>query len=127
MLQASDELRHAHGADFNWRESVYFNFNDPVGGIGGWIYLWVTPNKPAPSGMLVSFYKGRWPEYSGLDDAMRSPGHRLVDGERWLYCFKRDVDFLITDDFDDVSLCGLRLRRLAPLACISQTPLILGG
>jgi hypothetical protein len=115
-LIAADELRHASAADFNWRESLYFNFNDPVSGVGGWIYLWVTPNKPMPSGMLVSLYKGRWPEYSGLDDAMRSPGHRMVDGERWLYCFKRDVEFLIADDFDDVSLCGLRLRRTAPLS-----------
>ncbi len=115
VLKASDELRHPYGDAYNWRESVYFNFNDPVSGIGGWLYLWVVPNKEKPSGMLVSFYKGRWPEPSIMDKAMEQPGHLLVDGDRWLYCFKNDVDYLLDDDFDDVELCGLKLKRVDPL------------
>lgn len=115
-LKASDELRHPYDTnDFNWRESLYFNFNDPVSGIGGWLYLWVVPNKPQPSGMLVSFYKGRWPEPSIMDEAATMPGHIIVDGDRWLYCFKQDVPHLIDDDFDDVELGGMKFRRVEPL------------
>jgi hypothetical protein len=115
-LKASDELRHPHDpSDFNWRESLYFNFNDPVSGIGGWLYLWVVPNKPQPSGMLVSFYKGPWPEPSIMDEAATRPGHIIVDGDRWLYCVKHDVDYLMDDDFDDVELNGLKFKRLEPL------------
>ena len=115
VLKAADELRHPHDADYNWRESLYFNFNDPVSGIGGWLYLWVVPNKEKPSGMLVSFYKGRWPEPSIMDKIAKEPGHLRVDGDRWLYCFKQDVDHLISADFDDVELGGMRFRRIEPL------------
>jgi hypothetical protein len=115
MLHEHDELRHPHDDDPVWRESVYFNFDDEQHQLGAWIYLWVVPNEPAPSGMLVSFYRGRWPVLDINDQAMASPGHRIVDGDRWIYCFKRDVDHLMSADFDDAELCGLRIRRTAPL------------
>jgi hypothetical protein len=116
VLHADDELRHPKNDDYFFRESLYFNFNDEKNGIGGWIYLWVTPNKESPAGMLVSFYHGRWPDLTITDKAMAAPRHRLVDGDRWIYCFKRDVDFQLQADFDDVELCGLKLRRTAPLS-----------
>lgn len=115
VLQASDELRHPSGPELPWRESLYFNFHDPDTRIGGWVYLWVVPNQPQPSGMLVSFYHGAWPSLSVNEDAMAAPGHRLVAGDRWIYCFQRNIDHLVGDDFDDITLCGLRLQRLEPL------------
>ncbi|HEY2750238.1 DUF7064 domain-containing protein [Phenylobacterium sp.] len=117
VLQASDELRHSHmlNDDFHWRESLYFNFNDVRNGIGAWIYLWVVPNQPKPSGMLVSFYHGGWPELTVNDEAMSAPGHRLSERDRWVYCFKKDADHLLAEDFDDVELFGLKLERLEPL------------
>jgi hypothetical protein len=117
VLTASDELRHTHlvNDDYHWRESLYFNFNDPTNRIGGWLYLWVVPNQPKPSGMLISFYHGAWPDLSINDKAMAAPGHRIVDGDRWIYCFKQDADHLISQDFDDVELFGMKFHRLEPL------------
>jgi hypothetical protein len=117
VLKASDELRHPEfmNDDYHWRESLYFNFNDAANKIGGWLYLWVVPNQPKPSGMLVSFYHGAWPDLKVNDKAMASPGHRIVAGDRWIYCFKQDVDHLIDANFDDVELCGMKFRRLEPL------------
>lgn len=116
-LAASDELRHPHSELFTWRESLYFNFADATNGLGGWIYLWVVPNKPMKSGMLVSVYKGITDRRDANDLALKAPGHRY-HGERgnWVYCFKKDVAPLITADFDDVELCGLHLVRERPLA-----------
>nr|WP_047165639.1 hypothetical protein [Sphingomonas sp. Y57] len=115
VLQASDELRHPSGPELPWRESLYFNFNDARNGIGGWIYLWVVPNQPQPSGMLVSFYHGHWPDLAVNEKAMAAPGHRLQEDGRWIYCFQRNIGELIADDFDDFEICGLRLRRIEPL------------
>jgi hypothetical protein len=117
VLKAGDELRHTSilNEDYYWRESLYFNFNDSTNRIGGWLYLWVVPNQPEPSGMLVSLYHGQWPDFTINDKAMSSDGHRIVEGDRWIYCFKRDVDYLIDEDFDDVSLCGMTFRRVEPL------------
>src|SRR5690606_37739743 len=110
------ELRHPHSDLFTWRESLYFNFADAKHGLGGWIYLWVVPNKPMKSGMLVSVYKGIHDRRDINDLALKSPGHRYVrDENNWVYCFKQDVEPLITADFDDVELCGLRLVREKPL------------
>jgi hypothetical protein len=116
VLAASDEMRHSHDELFNWRESLYFNFADAANGLGGWIYLWVVPNKPLKSGMLVSIYKGITDRRDANDLALKSPGHRY-DGERgnWVYCFKKDVAPLIEADFDNVELSGLRLVRTRPL------------
>jgi hypothetical protein len=116
VLAASDELRHPHDDGFNWRESLYFNFADQTNCLGGWIYLWVVPNKPLKSGMLVSIYHGATDRGDANDLALKSQGHRYV-GERgnWVYCFKKDVAPLIDADFDDVELCGLRLVRQRPL------------
>lgn len=115
-LQAADELRHPHSSLFTWRESLYFNFADAAHGLGGWIYLWVVPNKPLKAGMLVSIYKGITDRRDANDIALKAPGH-LYRGERdnWVYCFKRDVEALPTANFDDVELCGLRLVRTKPL------------
>tara|TARA_R110000782_G_scaffold270464_1_gene371417 strand:+ start:4429 stop:5412 length:984 start_codon:yes stop_codon:yes gene_type:complete len=115
VLCANDELRHPMGSDLAWRESLYFNFHDTANGIGGWIYLWVVPNQPQPSGMLVSFYHGGWPDLAVNEKAMAAPGHCLRDGDRWIYCFQRNIDQLAGADFDDINLCGLHLRRLEPL------------
>jgi hypothetical protein len=117
VLKASDELRHPEflNDDYHWRESLYFNFNDPVNKIGAWLYLWVVPNQPKPSGMLVSFYHGAWPDLKINDKASASPGHRIVDGDRWIYCFKKDADHLIDANFDDVELFGMKFKRLEPL------------
>jgi hypothetical protein len=116
VLAASDELRHPHDDQYTWRESLYFNFADRASGLGGWIYLWVVPNKPLKSGMLVSFYKGVTDRLAANDLAFRAPGHRYVgDHDNWVYCYKQDVAPLITADFNDVELCGLRLVREEPL------------
>src|ERR1700753_1112779 len=100
VLKASDELRHTSlvNDDYHWRESLYFNFNDPKSGIGAWLYLLGVANQPQASGTRVSFYHGAWPALSANDDAMASPGHLKVDGERWHYCYKQDADHLITAD-----------------------------
>jgi hypothetical protein len=116
VLAASDELRHPHDEGFNWRESLYFNFADAKHGLGGWIYLWVVPNKPQKSGMLVSVYHGQVDRRDANDLAKNAPGHRYVDPNgNWVYCYKQDVTPLLTADFDDVELCGLRLVRGEPL------------
>jgi hypothetical protein len=116
VLAASDELRHPHNELFTWRESLYFNFADAKLGLGGWIYLWVVPNKPVKSGMLVSVYKGVTDRLSANDLAVQSPGHRYVgDHGNWVYCYKQDFMPLLTADFDNVELGGLRLQRGRPL------------
>ena len=116
LLAASDELRHPHDDRYTWRESLYFNFADSRHGLGGWIYLWVVPNKPLKSGMLVSVYKGVTDRLSANDLAFESPGHRYHGAAgNWVYCYKRDVADLIEADFDDVELCGLRMVRREPL------------
>jgi hypothetical protein len=118
MLTSADELRHPHTTDdFFWRESLYFNFADADHDLGGWIYLWVTPNKPLKSGMLVAVYHGESPDWDINDQAMASPGH-VVRGEggNWVYCFKQEVPELLDANFDDVELCGLHLQRTEPLA-----------
>jgi hypothetical protein len=120
MLSANDELRHPHDEDHYWRESLYFNFADAKLGIGGWIYLWVLPNQEPKSGMLCSFYKGIHPDFGTSKRAQAQLDHveRAADG-RWMYFFTRNVAELLSADFDDVELCGLRLRRLAPLQSYS--------
>lgn len=119
-LSASDELRHPHDNEFNWRESLYFNFADGRNGLGGWIYLWVVPNKPMKTGMLVSVYKGITDRLDANDAAVQAPGHRYQgDGGNWVYCVKRDIEPLIDADFDDVEVCGLHLVRRAPLKSYS--------
>ncbi len=116
VLAACDELRHPHDDLYNWRESLYFNFADAANGLGGWIYLWVVPNKPLKSGMLVSIYRGITDRSDANDLAMKASGHRYVgDGGNWVYCYKKDVAPLIGADFDDVELCGLHLVRTEPL------------
>ena len=114
-LQASDELRHPWNDDYNWRESVYFNFNDAKNQIGGWIYYWVVPNKEKKTGMLVAFYQGPNPDRSGSQKAIAKPGHILRNGDNWLYFFNKDVDELAPANFDDADLAGLKLRRVEPL------------
>lgn len=117
VLKASDELRHPEfmNDDYHWRESLYFNFHDADNKIGGWLYLWVVPNQPKSSGMLVSFYHGPWPDLAVNDKAMNAPGHRITNGDNWVYCFKRDADYLIDADFDNVELFGLKFCRNEPL------------
>jgi hypothetical protein len=112
VLAASDELRHPHDAELNWRESLYFNFADAANGLGGWIYLWVVPNKPLKSGMLVSIYSGITDQLATNNLALAAPGHRYVGTQdNWVYCYKNDVAPLLAADFDDVELCGLHLVR----------------
>jgi hypothetical protein len=115
MLTAIDELRHSLGLDPNARESLYFNFNDPEHEIGGWIYLWVLPNQPLATGMLVAFYRGQWPAQDCLDLANAAPDHCLRRGDDWLFCLQRNGPELVGDDFDDFAFGGISLRRLEPL------------
>ncbi len=116
VLKAADELRHSWDTDPLWRESWYWNFSDPLNEIGGWLYLWVVPNQPLKSGMLVCFYHGVATDFDSTEVAWKSPAHRYTgpDGS-WVYCYKRDVAELIDRDLDDVELCGLSIRRLTPL------------
>jgi len=116
VLKADDELRHAWDDDPLWRESWYYNFSDPANEMGGWLYLWVVPNQPLKSGMLVCFYHRLAADFDSTEAAWRSPGHLLhgPDGS-WVYCYKRDIPELMTQDLDDAALCGLSMRRLEPL------------
>lgn len=116
VLQAADELRHPPGADPNWRESIYWNFNDPDHRIGAWIYLWVVPADPARSGMIVSFYHGGWPDPQVYDKAMAAPGHLLSKDRRWVYCYQKQGPHLACAEFDDLSASGLRIARVEPLS-----------
>ena len=116
VLSAKDELRHDWNDDYYWRESLYFNFADPVNEIGAWLYLWVLPNQEQKSGMLVSFYHGITARFDATDLAMAAPGHLWTgDAGNWVYCFKQDFDGPITADFDNVELGGLTLKRIDPL------------
>lgn len=116
VLAASDELRHTWDDDPLWRESWYFNFSDPTNEIGAWLYLWVVPNQPLKSGMLVSLYHGVPTDGNSNEQAWESPGHVLRGPSgSWVYCYRQDVSELIEEDVDDVSLCGLTMKRLEPL------------
>lgn len=116
MLKASDELRHEWDDDYHWRESLYFNFADPRNGIGAWLYLWVLPNQPMKSGMLVSFYHGITDRLDANEVAMSTPGHRYEGPNgSWVYCYKNDVPELVNENFDDVALCGMKFGRVEPL------------
>lgn len=116
VLKADDELRHPWDDDPLWRESWYYNFSDPGHEMGGWLYLWVVPNQPLKSGMLVCFYRGLAAEFDSTTAAWRAPGHmqRGPNGS-WVYCYKRDIAELMQQDLDDAELCGLTMRRLEPL------------
>jgi hypothetical protein len=115
VLKASDELRHEWDDDPLWRESWYFNFSDPKNEMGAWLYLWVVPNQALKSGMLVCFYHGVPTHSDSNNKAWNSPGHLLrgPDGS-WVYCYKQDVAPLFEENVDDVSLCGLTMKRLEP-------------
>ncbi len=116
VLKASDELRHKWDKDRLWRESWYYNYSDPKNEIGAWLYLWIVPNQPLKSGMLVCFYHGIAAHFNSTDVAWGSSGHLLKGSNgSWTYCYKRDVPDLIDADLDDVELCGLSMKRLRPL------------
>ncbi|MHB8528095.1 MAG: hypothetical protein ACYC8V_01110 [Caulobacteraceae bacterium] len=116
VLKASDELRHGWDDDPNWRESWYFNLSDPKDELGLWLYLWVVPNQPLKSGMLVCLYHGIPTHSDSTNRAWESPGHVLRGpGGSWAYCYKQDVEDLFSEDVDDVTLCGFGMKRLEPL------------
>jgi hypothetical protein len=116
VLKAPDELRHEWDNDPLWRESWYYNFSDPQNEIGAWLYLWVVPNQPLKSGMLVCFYHGVATDFDSTEAAWKSPGHLLRGAnDSWVYCYKRDVAELMAEDLDDTTLCGLSMKRLEPL------------
>jgi hypothetical protein len=115
VLKANDELRHEWDEDPHWRESWYWNFSDPENQIGCWIYLWVVPNKPLKSGMLVCLYHGFAADRNSTEAAWESPGHLLKgDDGSWTYCYREDVEPLFTEDVDDVELCGLSVKVIEP-------------
>lgn len=118
MLSATDELRHRWTDEENWRESVYFTFADPRERIGAWLYLWVLPNKEgARAGVVVCFYSGVIRRPDAVKAAGKRPDHLLVEEDgSWLYSYHARVPEPLEADFDDVELCGLRLRRRGPLA-----------
>lgn len=116
VLKASDELRHEWDDDPFWRESWYYNYSDPTNEIGAWLYLWVVPNQPLKSGMLVCFYHGLAAESNSTEAAWEAPGHLLRGpNDSWVYCYRQDVPQLIEQDVDDVELCGLSMKRIEPL------------
>ncbi len=116
VLKASDELRHPWDDTFLWRESWYYNFSDPANEIGGWLYLWVLPNQPLKSGMLVSFYHGIEEGIESNDLAWDAPGHlHKGPNNNWVYCYRENTEALFEEDLDDVELCGLSMKRLEPL------------
>ncbi len=120
VLRASDELRHEWDTDPLWRESWYYNYSDPKNETGAWLYLWVVPNQPLKSGMLVCFYHGIAAHADSTSRAFKSPGHLISGpGGSWVYCFKRDVPELMSSDLDDAELCGLAMLRLEPLKAYS--------
>ncbi len=98
-----------------WRESIYWNFNDQNNQIGAWIYFWVLPRQPMPTGMIVSFYHGQWPDPTVFERAMSAPGHTLIEGDRWIYCAQKNDSELLKTDFDDASFHGLKLKRVEEL------------
>jgi hypothetical protein len=116
MIVAADELRHGSGDDTRWRESLYFCFADAATQLGGWIYVWVHPNRPRRSGVLVCLYHGLHLSPSALADARSAPNHSVwfPDGS-WIYCNYVSVPDLISQDFDEIHGAGLNLRRLGPL------------
>jgi hypothetical protein len=111
VLKARDELRHPPSDDPLWRESIYWNFNDEANRIGAWIYFWVSPKQPQPTGMIVSFYHGQWADPTVFERAMASPNHTLVEGDRWIYCFQKNDRELLKADFDDIEFHGMKFRR----------------
>lgn len=121
MLGSEDELRHPANDDPNWRESLYFNFNDNKNRIGGWIYSWVLPNQPLATGMLVAFYRGDWREPGNIDKASATQGHCLRRGNEWIYAYQHNAPDLINDDFDNFSFAGLQLERTSPLKSYKLT------
>ena len=115
VLKAADELRHTWDDDPLWRESWYYNFSDPDNEIGAWLYLWVVPNQPLKSGMLVSLYHGLPTDQDSNAKAWAAPGHVYRGpNDSWVYCYKQDITPLISEDVDDVNLCGLAMKRLEP-------------
>jgi hypothetical protein len=116
VLLARDELRHEWDADPLWRESWYYNLSDPVNEIGGWLYLWVLPNQPLKTGMLVSFYHGVAADFDSNNLAWAAPGHVLRGPkDSWVYCHKQDIVPLTDADVDDITFGGLTMQRLEPL------------
>jgi hypothetical protein len=117
VLDASDELRHEWDDDPLWRESWYFNMSDPANEIGMWLYLWVLPNQPDKTGMLVSLYHGVATDEDSNAKAWASPGHLFKgDGGSWVYCYRENVADLTEQDVDDIEVGGMRWKRLTPLA-----------
>lgn len=116
VLKAADELRHEWDSDPLWRESWYWNFSDPTNEIGAWLYLWVVPNQPLKTGMLVCFYHGIAADHDSTEAAWRAPGHCYRgSGDSWVYCYKQDVAPLTAADVDDIEFCGLSISQREPL------------
>ena len=115
VLKAADELRHEWDSDPLWRESWYYNFSDPANEIGAWLYLWVVPNQPLKSGMLVSLYHGLPTHHDSNGKAWAAPGHVYRGpNDNWVYCYKEDRAPLMTENVDDVNFCGLSMKLLEP-------------
>ncbi len=116
VLKADDELRHAHTDDVHWRESVYWNLHGQKDDLGLWVYIWVLPNQPKKTGMIVSVYKGLWSERDITSQALAAPGNILRRGDDFVYFFYNVLDDLTDENFDNISVSGLELRRLSPLS-----------
>ncbi len=94
MLTDADDLRHEHGSDPRWRESLYWNFLVPEASLGGVVYFRLDPNASLAAVMVI-VYRGfeAVPAYLYLRTAPAAPSLEL----------------------DDVSAAGLHIRRLEPL------------
>lgn len=54
-INAADELGHAPGEERLWRESLYFNFHDRTGRVGGMTTIGVLPNQGRVQGLAAVF------------------------------------------------------------------------
>jgi hypothetical protein len=99
VIQAPDELRHPHSDDPDWRESMWFCFQDPRHGFGGAIYYSYMPNVANPMGSW-SFYVT-----TGMQSTPNQPAY-----------VKRIEVPLPDADWDDLTIDGVvTYRRIEAL------------
>ncbi len=94
MLTDADDLRHEHGSDPRWRESLYWNFLVPAASLGGVIYFRLDPNASLTAVMVIV--------YRGFEAAPA-------------YLYLRTAPAAASLQLDDVSAAGLHIRRIEPL------------
>jgi hypothetical protein len=108
-LIPEDDFRHAHGPAQRWSESVYFNFFDSEGGLGGFIRIAFSPASGVTDGIFV-LWRGNgklllvrtYASWSPVECAKRvvAAGALTARGEeplaRWMIAYDGDV-FVVGD------------------------------